>query len=302
MIKKKFFTKDLLFYVVMLAIPVLQFCIFYIGVNGRSLLYAFQEIDIYGNATFSFKPMMSAFETLFTPTMARRFFISIISFVLTYGIGTILALFFSYFIYKKIRFSSFFKVFLFLPSIISSIILATLFKYFAEEAVPAYANDIFHQHISGLLSTNPDLTFIVIIFYHILVSFGTSVLMYSNAMSGISDEVVEAAKIDGCNQFKEFFHIILPGIFPTITTFAITSVAAIFVNQISLFSFFSNGAITEIQTVGYYLYVETLTQTSANQVSGYPLLCAIGLLLSLVAIPVTILTKYLLEKYGPSEK
>ena len=302
MITKKPFNKDIIFYAVMLAFPVLQFCIFYIGVNGRSLLYAFQEIDVTGKATFSLTPLTNAFNNFFTPTMGGRFLMSFLAFGLTYFIGTVLALFFSYFVFKKLPLSSMFKVFLFIPSIISGIILATLFNYFVEEGLPAYAQSILHIKISGLLSGNLWVKFGVIVLYNILMGFGTSVLMYSNAMSGISTEVVEAAKIDGCNQLREFWHIILPGIFPTITTFAITSVAAIFVNQLSLFSFFSSGAETEIQTIGYYLYIETLSASKANQESAYPLLCAYGMILSAIAIPVTMLTKHFLEKYGPSER
>ena len=297
--KKKFFSKDLIFYSVMLAFPILQFAVFYIGVNGRAILYSFQEIDVYGHATPSIVPLRNAFNLLTTPTMWKMVGMSLLAFVLTYFIGTSLALFFSYFIYKKLPLNKMFRVFLFLPSIISSIVLATLFKYYIESAIPAYSATFFHKTMEGLLA-NSNTRFLIIIVYNLLMSFGTSVLMYSNAMSGLSNEVVEAARIDGCNQFKEFFHVVLPGIFPTITTFAITSVAAIFMNQIALFSFYGTGAPTDVQTVGYYIYVQTVN--AENNEAQYPLISAIGLLLSMVAIPTTILTKYLLEKYGPSEK
>ena len=297
--KKKFFSKDLIFYSVMLAFPILQFAVFYIGVNGRAILYSFQEIGTHGEVTMSITPLRNAFNLLTTPTMFRMVGMSLLAFVLTYFIGTSLALFFSYFIYKKLPFNKVFRVFLFLPSIISSIVLATLFKYYIESAIPAYSATFFHKVMEGLL-TNPNTRFLIIILYNLLMSFGTSVLMYSNAMSGLSNEIVEAAKIDGCNQFKEFFHVVLPGIFPTITTFAITSVAAIFMNQIALFSFYGTGAPTDVQTVGYYIYVQTVN--AKNNEAQYPLVSAIGLLLSMVAIPTTILTKFLLEKYGPSEK
>lgn len=295
---RKPFNRDIIFYIVMLAFPVLQFCIFYIGVNGRSFLYAFQEIGVGGEVTFSTKTLQYAFKELFSPTLGKAFLTSFLAFLLTYFIGTTLALFFSYFIYKKLPFGSVFKVFLFLPSIISSIVIAPLFLYFVEEAVPAFSNSIFHNAIEGLMS-NRDTKFGTIIFYNIFASFGTSVLMYSNAMGNISTEVVEAAKIDGCNQFREFFHVVIPGIFPTITTFAITSVAGIFVNQLSLFAFFSGGE-EEIVTLGYYLYKETLGARGIE--SAYPRLCAFGFILSLIAVPLTILTKYLLERFGPSEK
>jgi len=117
-------------------------------------------------------------------------------------------------------------------------------------------------------------------------------------MSGLSTEIIEAAKIDGANSWQEFFHIVLPGIFPTITTFAVTSVASIFVNQLNLFSFFSGQAPEGVQTYGYYLYVQTVR---ANSEAEYPIICAIGLFLTIIAVPLTLIVKYLLEKFGPSE-
>lgn len=38
--------RELLFYIAFMAIPVIQFCIFYIGVNFNSILLAFQRYDV----------------------------------------------------------------------------------------------------------------------------------------------------------------------------------------------------------------------------------------------------------------
>lgn len=297
--KKKFFTKDLLFYSLMLLFPLAQFGIFYIGVNGRSFLYAFQKIDIASNSvTWTIEPLANAFHEMFQPTLLKVLGVSFASFALTYFIGTALALIFSYFIYKKLPFGNFFKVMLFLPSIISAIVMVTIYQNFMDGAMPTILKTLFGGDHEGLI-TNQDTRFWVIIFYNIFVSFGTSVLMYSNAMSGLSNEVTEAAKIDGVSAWGEFVHIVLPGIFPTITTFAITSVASIFINQLNLFSFFGASADAELQTYGYYLYTSTLN-ASTNE-AQYPFICAIGLLLTIVAVPLTLLTKFALEKLGPSE-
>ena len=296
--KKKRFDGNLLFYVLMMAFPVLQFCIFYIGVNARSFLYAFQRIDIKsGEVTWTMEALKNAFDKMVEPTLLTTFGTSFLAFLLTYLIGTILALLFSYFIFKKLPMSNFFKVMLFLPSILSAIVTVTIYQNFVETAIPAIHSSIFHQTIAGLIQ-NPDTRFGTIIFYNILVSFGTNVLMYSNAMSGLSTEIIEAAKIDGANSWQEFFHIVLPGIFPTITTFAVTSVASIFVNQLNLFSFFGGQAPEGVQTYGYYLYVQTI---SANSEAEYPIICAIGLFLTIIAVPLTLIVKYLLERFGPSE-
>lgn len=300
--KKKFFTKDLLFYVVMLAFPVLQFCIFYIGVNARSFAYAFQNIKFENGeivVRWTFDTLKNAFNNLTSPTMMKYVGTSFLAYILTYFIGTSLALLFSYFIYKKLPLGGMFKVFLFLPSIISAIVIAVIFLYFVENAVPAISKDLFNIPVKGLLE-NSQTRFGTIIFYNIFISFGTSVLMYSNAMSSIPNEVIEAARIDGCNPFREFLEIIIPSIFPTISTFAITSVAAIFLNQLALFSLYGLYAEPDVITIGYYLYKETV-QNASNEMT-YPGLCAIGFLLTLVGVPMTLLTRFLLDKYGPSEK
>lgn len=296
--KKKRFDGNLLFYVLMMAFPVLQFCIFYIGVNARSFLYAFQKIDIKsGEVSWTLEALKNAFDKMVEPTLLETFGISFLAFFLTYAIGTVLALLFSYFIFKKLPMSNFFKVMLFLPSILSAIVTVTIYQNFVETAIPAIHNSLFHQTIAGLIE-NPSTRFGTIIFYNILVSFGTNVLMYSNAMSSLSTEIIEAAKIDGANSWQEFFHIVLPGIFPTITTFAVTSVASIFVNQLNLFSFYGGQAPEGVQTYGYYLYVQTV---SANSEAEYPMICATGLFLTIIAVPLTLIIKHLLEKYGPSE-
>ena len=266
--KKSFFTKDLLFYSLMLLFPLAQFAIFYIGVNGRSFLYAFQKVDTLSNSiTWTIEPLANAFKQMFEPTLLKVLGMSFLSFALTYAIGTVLALLFSYFIYKKLPFGNFFKVMLFLPSILSAIVMVTIYQNFVEIGVPSILHSWFGGTFKGLIE-NPDTRYGAIVFYNIFVSFGTSVLMYSNAMSGLSVEVSEAAKIDGANAWDEFIHIVLPGIFPTISTFAVTSVASIFINQMNLFSFFNLSASNDVQTYGYYLYVQTVN--AANTESEYP--------------------------------
>ena len=45
--------KDLRFYCLMMAIPILQFCIMWIGVNFNSIILSLKEYDIHMNITWS---------------------------------------------------------------------------------------------------------------------------------------------------------------------------------------------------------------------------------------------------------
>lgn len=291
--------RDLWFYILLMAFPVIQFCVFYIGVNARSILMAFQRIDMLGGKTqWTLDNIKEAYRMMTTtPQMLSILMVSIVSYLLTQGIGIPLALFFSYYIYKKLPGHGFFRVILFLPSIISSIVLATIYQFFVERAVPAMLLQLFGLKIEGLM-VNTDSCYAFLVFYNVLIGFGTSVLMYSNSMSGISHDLSGAAQIDGASVFQEFWHVTLPSVFPTLMPFLIAGVASIFTNQFNLFSFYGATAPDQVQTYGYYLYVKT---QSAKSVSEYPLLSAMGLIMTIIVVPLTLLIKRLLEKYGPRE-
>ena len=295
--------KDLLFYILMMIFPIGQFSIFYIGVNFNSFLLSFQKIDLLsGNITWTFDNISNAFEDLTSSaSMLPLLKTSVLSYLLLLVIGTPLGVLFSFYIYKKLPFSNGFRVILFLPSIISAIVMVTIFQFFVERAIPAFALKLFDVQIRGLME-NIGTRYATIMFYNIWVGFGTGVLMYSNGMSGISPDIVESAHLDGAEGIREFWYITLPLIYPTLSTFLITGVAGIFTNQINLYSFYGAAAPVGVQTYGYYLYMQTQLVQSMSAEAEYPPLAAMGLLMTYVAVPLTMLVKWALEKYGPQQE
>lgn len=288
---------DMIFYCLMLVLPVTQFCIFYIGVNFNSILMSFRAYD-YATNTWSFvawdnfSKVIKDIGTQYVLIQSAKN--SLIVYFVGLIVGIPLSLFFSYYIYKKMPVSGLFKIMLFLPSVISSIAMVVMYSYFVENAIPEVANKMLGIKMEGLIA-NPQTAFGTILFYSIWAGFGGNILMYSGAMNSISDSVVEAAKLEGITPIKEFFKITLPLIYPTLVTFLVVGVAGIFTNQMNLFSFFGGNAEYRLYTFGYYLYRNTQGAT----MSDYPYLAAMGLLMTLVAVPVTLLFRYVLEKVGP---
>ena len=298
--KKKWWkNKNLLFYCLLMAFPLVQFLVFYIGVNFNSILMAFQRIDIQKDTVeWTVSNIQNAFQMMTgSPELLSVLSVSVVSYVILTGIGIPLGLFFSYYIYKKLPLSGAFRVILFLPSIMSAIVMATIFQFFVERAIPTAMMQFFDVEMMGLME-NPETRFACILFYNILMGFGANVLMYTNSMSGISQEVVEASQLDGASTLQEFLHVTLPMIYPTIAMFIFTGIAGIFTNQLNLFSFYGAAAPGGISTYGYYFYTKT---QGAKSIAEYPLLSAMGLFMSAVAVPLTLLVKWLLEKFGPSE-
>lgn len=291
--------REYVFYALMLAWPILQFCVFYVGVNFNSFLLAFQKKDVLSNNTvFTFENIKNALTLLFNDDGMRSMtYYSLIAYFVSLVISVPLGLLFSFYIAKKMRGAGFFRVVLFLPSILPVIVLVVMYSYFVENGLETFLVEYMGKTSRLGFLSDKDTRFGAVMFYNIWISFGTTVLMYSNAMSGISPEISEAASLDGATGFKEFWHIDLPMIFSTLTIFLYTGIGGIFMNQMNLFSFF--GQESREQTFGYFLYVQ------AKRVDGnfaeYPRVAAYGLLFTAIAVPLTLLVKWLLEKFGPSE-
>lgn len=292
---------DLIFYIAIIALPIVQACIFYIGVNFNSFLLGFQEYNV-ETFKYEFKGLVN-FKRIWDDITRQKTMLiclknSLLAYAVTIGISLPLTLFFSYFIYKKMLGAGLFKVLLFVPQIIPSMILATMYLFFCNYSVPAMSEAVTGEKAVGLFSQGTGTMLAALLFFQVFTGFGSGVIMYSSTMGGIDESIVEAAKLDGANALQEFWHITLPLIFPTLSTFVTVGVAGIFTNQLGLFALFgaSGDAYVECWTFGYFLYAKTVNAGPAM----YPELSAYGLILTAVAVPLVYLMKFLLAKLGPS--
>lgn len=293
--------KDIIFVACWAFLPLLQYFIFYVVVNFNSVLMAFQvyERDLInqtGRYVFSLDNFSKLVTEFIDLGLLRVCLKNSLTFYLSnLVVGVSLSLLFAYYIYKSYFASKFFKIMLFLPSIISSIVLITMFKYFANFVIPQMAMDWFGVKCPALTS-DPSTKLGAIIFYNIWAGFGTSILLYSGAMANISESVIEAAKIDGTSPMREFIQIVIPLVFPTLRTFLITGITGVFISDIGLFSFYGTGADPTVYTFGYYILRGARTATLAE----YPYFATVGVVLSIFAIPITLTLRRLLTKFGPS--
>lgn len=290
-------------YALLMAFPVLHFCVFYVYVNANSIAMAFQNVDpVTGEITLTFANFADQFKFLTTGPALNMLRVSLLGYVIHLVVGLTTGLMFAYYVYKKRTMSSMFRVLMFLPSIIPAIVLVTIYRYFADNAFQEIIAGLFNlkETPQGLFSNN-ETRLAVIIFYDIFVSFGTSVLVYTNKMDSIEPSLIEAAKIDGATQFQEFWHIVLPMTFSTISVFLVTGVASIFMNQMFLFSFYGWAPPADLDTFGYYFFRKTSEATTYNDKQALCSLSALGLIFSAIAIPLTFGVRYLLHRYGPKE-
>ena len=289
--------KKLAFYILMFAVPVIQFCIFYVYVNFNSIMLAFKDMDVNGNFEFVwFDNLKLVTVDLFTDTsMLNSLKNTGILFLCTMLVGIPLPMVVSYYIYKKRFAHKFFSVILYLPSIMSTLALTIAYKFFCENAIPEMMQKFFGIRQQGLLSAY-ETAYTTTLIYTLWFGMGSSFMLYASTMGSISESVIESAQLDGVKPWQEFLFIILPHIYPTFVTYVVTNIAVAFTNQMNLYSIYGNNAPVYTQTLGYFLY----RKTANADLSEYPYLAAFGIVCTLFCIPVCFVIKKLLEKFGPT--
>ncbi len=296
----------ILFYCVIMALPLLQFCVFYIYTHINSFLLAFQNYSIHKSGV-GYDIVFAGidnFKVAFRLLVDKGHLIknSLITYLIC-NLGIIcLSLIFSFYIYKKFVGHNLFRVILFMPQIVSAVVFAILFQYIATNLYPDLAFRLTGENVLGFLSRDAETKFITLVFFSVWVGFGSNVLLFTGSMSGIDQSLVESASLDGVNLLQEFWHITLPMIFPTIITFLVTGIAGIFNNQMSLYTFYGGAADPKIQNLAYYIYVQTkesdVIRTSVKYMN-YSEIVALGLLLTAIVLPTSLILRKLLERFGP---
>lgn len=291
---------EILFLTAILAMPIGLFFLGYVYVNISSIFLSFQHYEP-STGAYSWAGMANIKrvinDLISDPLISKVTTRSLYSYAMVTLISFPLNIIFAFVVYKKVPLGKVFQVVLFLPSILSGLVISLMFKQFVDYVVPEVFRALGNKNPPNLLF-DFDTAFGMQIFFVIWTGFGTQLILYAGAMSRIPDSLIEAGQLDGMTVFKEFWHITIPMIYQTIVIFLVTGVAGIFSSQLALFSFYGTNAPTELHTLGYYFFTRVVGVQSS--ISEYPYAAAGGLIFTLIAAPVTLLVRHLLEKFGPS--
>ena len=284
------------FFVAILALPVLQFLIMYVLVNANSILMSFQK---YENGQYIFlEDAFANYRTFFEglindPKLVNAVKNSLIQYFLSLLVTLPVSVIVSYYVFIKIPFAETFKVILMLPQMISNIVFVCIFRYLLEDGLI----EIFHLPIDTLRAAPTQ--FYTMLIYGLFFSFAANLVLYLGAITSVDQSIMEYGEIDGLGTLGKFWYIVLPAIWPTITVFIVSGVAGIFTNQGHTYSFFDIWALDETYTLGYWMFVIVKGSISFAE---YPLAATAGICFTVVATPIVLLVKFLLERFGPKEE
>lgn len=98
-----------------------------------------------------------------------------------------------------------------------------------------------------------------IILMSIWSGLGYAVMIYSSSIQGLSRDLLEAAEVDGANEFVKFFRIIVPSLSPTTFFLTITTLITSFQVFAPVQIMTRGGPGTSTHVLVYYIYTAAFT-------------------------------------------
>lgn len=289
--------RDSLFVYLILLWPVIHFCIFSIGMNISMIISSFQDASdrFYGfnnyRSVITTFIGLSASSTLENP---RAILNSLSILPLSLLVDMPISLLFSYVIYKKYCASKFFSVVLFIPTVISAVVLCLCFKMAISRDFGFVTQILQTIGLGHLVPANgflgdPKTAWWFILLFSIWTGISTNMIYFSSAMSRISESVIESARIDGASDLRQFFMMVIPMIWGTITTVSMTCISGIF--SWYLPSLLLTNGNSSTSTIGLVVIVNSQARTNLNFVSAF------GVLIAIVGSVITLFSKRLMERF-----
>ena len=199
----------------------------------------------------------------------------------------------AYFFYKKIAMYKVFRFILNLPGMLAGLIMVTLYKNIIGPEGPIitwlYNAGVIGEKYMLLFDTRFAMG--ASVGYSLWLSVGSVYLWTSGALARVPTELLEAAQLDGITPFGELVHIILPMISGTLSTLYIIGAAGVL----------GSGGATMYLTFGEYGTM-TLSFWIIKQVytgAGTGTTTALGILMTLVSLPLVYLMKWISGKVVP---
>ncbi|WP_412759158.1 carbohydrate ABC transporter permease [Neobacillus mesonae] len=197
----------------------------------------------------------------------------------------IFSLFVSMNIYKKSeRLRSFFRAIFYLPAVSSVVSITVVWGwiYHPNFGVLNYITSLFGiQPISWLGDARFALAAIIVVL--ITTSVGQPIILYTASLGNIPSTYIEAAEIDGANNWQIFRKIIWPLLMPT-------SLYVIIITTINSFQCFAliklltaGGPFYSTTTIMYEVYEKAFT------LAQYGIASAMGVILAIVIVTISII-------------
>ncbi|MBQ8946555.1 MAG: sugar ABC transporter permease [Lachnospiraceae bacterium] len=263
------------------------FAVFTLGPIILAFIMAFNEWD--GSNPMKFVGLGN-----FTALFANDRFMASLKNTVVYSLFTVpltlvCALALAILLNQKIKGRTFFRTVTFFPYVASLVAVAAVWNMLFTPSKGGLMNQLLMNvfHVEPLKwAASPKTVMLTIVLFSVWKTMGYYMVIYLAGLQGISEDLYEAAALDGANPWQKFWYVTLPQLKPT--TFFVTVMLTIscfkIYDIVYMLAGGSNGVVNKSAMVlVYYIYEEAFRNWKLGSASAAALvLFAIVLVITLI--------------------
>jgi raffinose/stachyose/melibiose transport system permease protein len=196
---------------------------------------------------------------------------------------------------KLVRGTDFFQTMIYLPNVISSVIIGILFKSFYLNSNSVYMEILKHFNPAAefTLNNHPMVPVLIVMLW---MYTGMYVIIFLANIQRIDTSIIEAAKIDGATEAQALRYIILPALSGVIVTSAILAISGSLKSFDLLFVMTQGGPAQRTSVLSLYMYLKAF-----QGAPRYPLANAISTIMVVISFILIGITQTVEKKFGGKE-
>lgn len=271
---------------------VIHLLVFWLGVQVETIRLAFTD-SVTGAVNLD--NFDWAFKELFAGAAASDLSLAFINTLIFFVLGCVMipiSMFFAYLIFRRTIGSAFMRIALYLPGAISGIMMALLYAKLMESTGPLMTaiQQATGRDTAIMMQIEHGVIYIMI--FDLLVGVGANLVLWLGGMSRIPYDLIEYGKLEGIGPFREFVSVVLPLIWPTFVTMVSLQVIGLFGSTGSVLILTDGRYGT--YTLAFWMY--KMVQEGLS--SEYNHVAALGLLFTLVTIPLVVICRKIMNRFG----
>lgn len=292
----KLLGKDLKKYagVYILFLPVVLYFLIFCYKPMYGLIIAFKNfrpgLGIWESKWVGLKHFETFFSSYyFTRVLKNTLVISLTSLIVSFPAPIIFALLLNE--VKNDKFKRLTQTITYMPHFISAVVVCSLIRMFvSEHGIITYVLSFFGGPEVSLL-TKPNYFVPIYTISGIWQNLGWESIIYLAALSGIDQELYEAAKIDGAGRWKQTLHVTLPGITGTIIILFLMRMGRVLnVGHEKIILLYNPGIYETADVISTYVYRKGLLNAE------YSFSTAVGLCNSVINFTIVVLFNKISKK------
>jgi raffinose/stachyose/melibiose transport system permease protein len=193
-----------------------------------------------------------------------------------------------------VRGSDFFQTMIYLPTVISTVVIGTLWKTFFSPngAFPALMKLVDKSFVYN----NTAHPIIPVLFVILWMYTGTYLIIFLANLQKIDVSIIEAAKIDGASEMQALRYVILPSLSGVIVTSAILAISGSLKSFDLIYIMTAGGPANRTTVLSVYMFSKAFVNAP-----NYPMANAISTVMIIVSFALIGLTKLAERRFGGKE-